>query len=552
MSTRPAPETVPQSGGDWRILPMRTGCVLLELADLTQTLALYEALCHADLAGIREIIPAARTVMIEFDPAVLSLETLALALRGLDTAQTSDRAGECIQIPVQYDGEDLSAVAELLKMSREDVVRLHTGHDYLVAFTGFAPGFAYLAEGDPRLAVPRRQSPRTLVPAGSVGLAGAFSGVYPKASPGGWQLIGTTPLAMFDIERQPASLLQPGQRVRFFDMAKDRAYTIQAGANAASFSKHRPRTAKPSKNAVEILGVGLPVLFQDLGRQGLVSQGISRSGAADRESLAAANRLVGNVPDAATLEITLGGFSLGMRGQGVMAVTGARVQVTITTASGKRIQSPHHQAFAVEEGDIVTLSIASSGMRAYLAVRGGFDIAPVLGSCATDMLAQIGPEPLKGGDVIGIADAPAGSLIALGETPAFAMPRADETVTLDIVLGPRTGWFTQGSVDRFLKEEWTVSAQSSRVGIRLQGEALEREIAGELPSEATIRGAIQVPASGQPVLFLVDHPLTGGYPVIGNVASHHLDLAGQVPVGARIRFNALMPFTPHLMSGNSL
>lgn len=535
---------------NWRMLPMRDNCVLLELADLSEALALYDALVRENLPGISEVIPAARTVMVAFDPSVLSLDALGSVIGALDCSAGEAEGGEPVEIPVRYDGEDLGVVAGLLEMSSEEVVRLHTGRDYLVAFTGFAPGFAYLANGDPRLVVARRQSPRTLVPAGSVGLAGAFSGVYPKASPGGWQLIGTTPLAMFDIERRPASLLQPGQRVRFRDIAKDSAYVIRAGANEASFSKRAAAPVSGHKSAIEILGLGLPVLFQDLGRAGLAAQGISRSGAADRESLRAANRLVGNAPETAALEIMLGGFCLRMQGQGVMAVTGAEVKTTIMTAGGKRIDVAHHHAFAVEDGDTVSLSMATAGMRAYLALRGGFDVAPVLTSRSTDMLAQIGPEPLRVGEVIGILDAPAGAVIGPGEEPAFAMPHVDETVTLDIVLGPRTDWFTTQSVERFLEQEWTVSAQSSRVGIRLQGEALEREIAGELPSEATIRGAIQVPASGQPVLFLVDHPLTGGYPVIGNVAGHHLDLAGQVPVGTRIRFKAVSPFTPHLMSGH--
>src|SRR5690606_11403545 len=126
----------------------------------------------------------------------------------------------------------------------------------------------------------------------------------------------------------------------------------------------------------------------------------------------------------------------------------------------------------------------------------------------------------------------------------FEMPGTGETVTLDVVLGPRTDWFTEEAVSNFLSEEWAVTAQSSRVGIRLQGEPLERLNHGELPSEATVQGAIQVPASGQPVLFLTDHPITGGYPVIANVAGHHLDVAGQIPVGARIRFNATSHFAP--------
>lgn len=532
-----------------RILPMRADCVLVELADLDETLALYDALRRHDISGIREIIPAARTLMIEFDPSLVTTTMLKAVIVDLGGSAARPAEGPLVEIPVRYDGEDLTEVAALLSMSPEEVVRLHTGHDYLVAFTGFAPGFAYLAQGDQRLSVPRRQSPRTLVPAGSVGLAGAFSGIYPKASPGGWQLIGRTSLDMFDIAREPASLLQPGQRVRFRDVATDSAYSVQTEASGSSFSRRTSAEPAAGRSAIEIVSVGLPVLFQDLGRPGLVSQGIGRAGAADRTSFAAANRLVGNPDGTAALEITLGGLSVRMRGQGVMAITGAEAKVSVETADRAVIEAPHHRAFAVEDGDLVTLAIARSGMRSYLALRGGFDVASVLESRATDMLAQIGPEPLRAGEVIAISTAPIGSPVALCDEPAFAMPRADEIVRLDVVLGPRTDWFTPEAVEGFLAQDWTVSPQSSRVGIRLEGEALERRIVTELPSEATIRGAIQVPASGQPVLFLVDHPLTGGYPVVANIAARHLNLAGQIPVGTRIRFVATAPFSPQRIAG---
>lgn len=529
-----------------RILPVRGDCILVELADLGEALALFDALENDPVEGITEIIPAARTLLVSFDPYTISNDALVAAVTALAGGERKAASGALVEIPVRYDGEDLAEVTGILGMSVEDVIRLHGESDYVAAFTGFAPGFAYLSGGDPRLTVPRRKSPRTRVPAGAVGLAGEFSGIYPKTSPGGWQLIGTTPLAMFDIDRTPASLLQPGSRIKFRDIAKDAAYEIKPSTKATE----TPKTAnlEDTASAIEIISVGLPVVFQDLGRAGQASQGISVSGAADRTGFKAANRLVGNPANAPALEIALGGLSFYMRGQGVMAVTGATTPISITGTNGTKISAVHHSAIALDDGDVVLLGAPAAGMRSYLALRGGFDIAPALGSVATDTLAQIGPAALVAGDVVAILPASANTMVS-SEEPAFAMPRADETVVLDVVMGPRTDWFTDAAVESFLSQEWSVTPQSSRVGIRLSGDALERANHGELPSEATVRGALQVPASGQPVLFLADHPLTGGYPVIANVAGHHLDLAGQIPVGAKIRFNAVSRFAPRFIPG---
>jgi KipI family sensor histidine kinase inhibitor len=530
-----------------RFLPVRDDSVLVELADLGEALALFNALETNPVDGIREIIPAARTLLIAFDPSVISNDALTDAVAALAGGERKAASGPLVEIPVRYDGEDLGEVAAILGMSVADVIRLHGESEYVAAFTGFAPGFAYLSDGDPRLNVPRRKSPRTRVPAGAVGLAGEFSGIYPKTSPGGWQLIGTTPLAMFDIDRAPASLLQPGSRVRFRDTAADKAYEILAPAKAAA--KAADDVESYATNAIEVLTVGLLVLFQDLGRAGQANQGISVSGVVDRSSFKAANRLVGNPIGTPALEISLGGFSFRMRGRGVMALTGALAPITITTTLGGKLTAAHGEAIALDDGDIVSLGQPTAGMRSYLATRGGFDVTPVLGSAATDTLAQIGPAALGTGAVIGILPPASGSTVATSELPAFDMPGATETVVLDVVMGPRTDWFTQSAVENFLSQEWSVTPQSSRVGIRLSGEALERQNHAELPSEATVRGALQVPASGQPVLFLADHPLTGGYPVIANVARHHLDLAGQIPVGARIHFNAISAFAPRSIVG---
>jgi KipI family sensor histidine kinase inhibitor len=184
-----------------RILPVREGALLFELQNLRETLALLDAVEAAPIDGVEEVIPAARTLLVRFDPFVVSQPQLISAIRARLGSDKDIVFTQTVEIPVEYDGEDLGDVGELLGMSVAEVIERHTGQDYIVAFTGFAPGFAYLAEGDPALFVPRRKSPRTHVPAGSVALAGEFSGVYPKSSPGGWQLLGRTPLAMFDLKR---------------------------------------------------------------------------------------------------------------------------------------------------------------------------------------------------------------------------------------------------------------------------------------------------------------------------------------------------------------
>jgi KipI family sensor histidine kinase inhibitor len=532
-----------------RFLPVREDCFLVELAGLNEALALFDALEADPVEGIREIIPAARTLLISFDPATVWEDELAETIAARAGGERTAASGTLVEIPVYYDGEDLAEVAGIVGVSVDEVVRLHTQSEFVAAFTGFAPGFAYLSGGDPRLAVPRRKSPRTQVPAGAVGLAGEFSGIYPKNSPGGWQLIGRTPIAMFDIDRDPPALLQPGNRVRFRNIAEAGAYEIKPAPGAAAKAASS-KTVAAGSSAIQIMSVGLPVLFQDLGRSGQAHQGISVSGAADRASFKAANRLVGNAPGTPALEITLGALRFRMQGTGVMALTGAPAPVTITGINGTQVSAAHHAPIALDDGDVVSIATPASGMRSYLSMRGGFKVAKVIGSAASDTLAQIGPSPLAAGDVVKVADASAGSLISF-DLPSFAMPSVRQTVVLDVVMGPRTDWFTEAAVESFLAQEWSATPQSSRVGIRLSGDALERQNPGELPSEATVRGALQVPASGQPVLFLADHPLTGGYPVIANVASHHLDLAGQIPVGAKIRFNAIRGFSPRTIPGRN-
>lgn len=199
-----------------RLLPSGDTSLLVELDNLDDVLALYAALVDDPLLGVVDVVPAARTVLLVTDPSVTSLSSVGRAMGNVRPRYDRRTSGELVEVPVTYDGEDLGDVGSLLGCDADEVVRRHTAQEWVVAFCGFAPGFGYLtAPGD--WDMPRRSSPRTRVPAGSVALAGEFSGVYPRESPGGWQLIGRTELAVFDISRDPAALLRPGNRVRFVD-----------------------------------------------------------------------------------------------------------------------------------------------------------------------------------------------------------------------------------------------------------------------------------------------------------------------------------------------
>jgi KipI family sensor histidine kinase inhibitor len=198
-----------------RLLPSGSTALLVELDALDDVLALYAALSEAVPEGVVDVVPAARTVLLVTDPARTTLDAVAAAVRATTPRPGARPAGDSVELDVHYDGADLAELAGLLDLTTDELVQRHTGGEWTVAFCGFAPGFGYLTQPGAQWDVPRRATPRTAVPPGSVALAGEFSGVYPRESPGGWQLIGRTDVAVFDLGRDPAALLRPGTRVRF-------------------------------------------------------------------------------------------------------------------------------------------------------------------------------------------------------------------------------------------------------------------------------------------------------------------------------------------------
>jgi KipI family sensor histidine kinase inhibitor len=199
------------------VLPCGSAALMLELDSLDDVLAIYAALADAPPPGVLDLVPAARTLMLHLDPAQTEPAAVERAVRQV-TPRHGDRThGDLVEIPVVYDGQDLDEVGSLTGWGADGVIERHTGTEWTVAFCGFAPGFGYLVSDSGGFDIPRRSTPRTKVPPGAVGLAGEFGGVYPRESPGGWQLIGHTDLQTFDLDREPPALLTPGTRVRFVD-----------------------------------------------------------------------------------------------------------------------------------------------------------------------------------------------------------------------------------------------------------------------------------------------------------------------------------------------
>ncbi|HYH77967.1 MAG TPA: carboxyltransferase domain-containing protein, partial [Arthrobacter sp.] len=389
-------ETISKTNAAARVLavrPVGTTAVLAELAGLHDVLALQALLLEEPLPGQVDVIAAAETVMVKADSPAAA-RRMAARLLDMDLTVQAHAEGKLVQIDTVYDGEDLADVARLTGLSVDGVIATHTGQVWTVAFGGFAPGFGYMVGENQALAVPRRSSPRTAVPAGSVALAGNYSAVYPRKSPGGWQLIGRTAAQMWDLKREQPALAAPGDRVQFRAV---RGLVEVAGSASAAGPEHPASPVADSENTQKeqtqsgllILSPGLQSLIQDLGRPGHAGLGVSSAGALDRSSLRRANRIVGNQPSAAVVETVAGGLRVQAVGDQVLAVAGAPSALTVvtpsdateddnkaegtdygtddSTAGGGRPErvrtAPMATAFALLDGEILTIGAPERGFR---------------------------------------------------------------------------------------------------------------------------------------------------------------------------------------------
>jgi len=290
--------------------------------------------------------------------------------------------------------------------------------------------------------------------------------------------------------------------------------------------------------SLRILDPGALTLIQDFGRTGWAASGVTESGAADRQSLQLANHFVGNAPGKPALETALGGLHVRAETDHTVALAGAPAPVTVASGTERRAQAG--PVVQLAEGEELILGTPEWGMRTYFAVAGGFVVTTTMGSASTDTLSGLGPEPVVAGDVLRVGGSgtldPVPTLGPVATLDPGAEGWHGQPYMLDVLPGPRMDWFTPEAVATLLGTAFEVTGTGDRVGVRLAGAPLARSRGDELLSEPVVRGAVQVPADGNPLIFGPDHPVTGGYPVIGVLTEVAADASGQLRPGQQIRF----------------
>ncbi len=512
-----------------------------------RAVAVAHAIRAAGSPGVRDVVPTFRTVAVHFDP----LRTTVEAVRGLVVASVDAAvpvAGRRIEVPVAYggeDGPDLDDVATAHGLTADDVIARHAGVDYRVFMVGFLPGFPYLGLLDAAIATPRLATPRTRVPAGSVGLAGRQTGIYPLASPGGWRIIGRTDAMLFDVQRPSPALLSAGDTVRFVPVPSSalRAARAPAGEPAGGTPAEGPAPratnapgGAPAARTATVLDPGLFTTVQDAGRWGHQAAGVPVGGAMDLVSARLANAAVGNALDAATLEATVVGPTVRLEQPAIVSVAGPSVEATL---DGVMLRPG--AAVPARAGSVLRVG-GPLRARAYVAFDGGIAVPPVLGSRSTLALARLGG---LGGGALRAADRLplGGASVAAGGTigvPALAAIRFGAGgARVRVLPGPQEDWFGPDAFGVLQRARFTISPRSDRMGYRLTGAApLRRAHEDEMISDATFTGAVQVPPSGEPIVLMADRAVTGGYPQIAIVISADLPRLGQLAPGDWIEFEA--------------
>jgi KipI family sensor histidine kinase inhibitor len=477
---------------------------------------------------LREAVATYRSLLVRFDPP--AREEAAARLLELTASEPSPAAGRLHEIEVRYGGDegpDLPAVARECRLSEAEVVARHSGREYVAFMLGFLPGFAYLGLLPPELATPRRATPRVRVPAGAVAIAGRQTGVYPFASPGGWNLIGRCSRRLFDPGARPPALIAPGDRVRF--------HAVDALPDEGPPAAPAPACEGPA--AAEVLSPGLFTTVQDRGRAGWRGLGVAGSGAWDAPSLEDANAALGNEPGAAALECALHGPELRFLRAARFAVAGADLGATLERSDLGPWPVPLGAAVLARPGNVLRFAGRREGCRAVIAFEGGIAAPQVLGSRSTDLSAGfggIGGRPLQGGDRLALLQPSDGA-----RAPRSPGPRPKGAGPLRVILGPQDDAFHPDEVGAFLASEYRVRPESDRVGCRLAGRRLAHRGAAEIVSDGMLPGCIQVPPDGQPIVMGPDGPTTGGYPKIAAVIGADLRRLGQLAPGDAVRFRAV-------------
>lgn len=536
--------------------------VLIDFSKSSEPLKSIHALSKALFANqpswASEIVPGLDSLVIQLqctnenpktirEQALADLKKIGEQFEKQKNRKTSPNKIHRIQVCYHSDlGLDLPAIAKACKLSTEEVVRLHKNSLYTADILGFMPGFAYFSGLNPELRLPRLASPRPAVPKGSVAIAELQTAIYPRVTPGGWNIIGRSPNKLFDIDKDPPGLFMAGDQMEIEEISLDQFRQL----DDAKVSKEVIRSFDKNTSAasVEVLQAGTFSTIQDEPRLGLSHWAVGPGGACDIASLHLANALVGNSPETVAIEMTSTGPSLLFHEAACVAWVGASCEGIV-----KNQRIPGNRPVWIPKGSTLKFSALNPGFRTILAIGGGLDLPKTLGRFGSHISADIGPKRLEKGDQLLLADPKMPfkstflkSLYQEESLPTYPkwhirspfLPTSSVT-QIRCLAGPHLSFLSAKERELFWSTVWTVSNQSNRMGLRLQGDFKVKKDLPNIPSQAITYGTVQFPPSHEPIIMLAEHQTTGGYPRLAEVIRSDLIKLAQVKPGNKLQLQLI-------------
>lgn len=471
--------------------------------------ALADRLLSNPIEGLTDLYPGYINLYIEFDAAKVERSRVrAWVQKHLQNLEAKP-SGRKVEVPVRYDGEDLPWIAEQTGLSVEEVIRLHSDHEYRVYTVGFVPGQPMLGTLNPKLYLPRRSTPRKRVPPNTLAMAVSQTCIYTLPTPGGWHWLGMVLEAVYDPHRAKPFLLEAGESVRFVP---------SHGPTPPEATALETLPAAPKLPVFRVEEPGLLDLIVDGGRFMAARFGMARSGPMDERSAQLASSVVGNSLDAPLLELTLKGPVLSVMRDCVIGFAGFGMTCLLNG-----LPVPAAQSVLVKAGERISFRSGSSGVRGYLAVAGGLESTAFMGSRSADIQGLIG-RALKGGDTLGLLEE---RQVRVGYSARIS--HLPETIFIRLQAGPQA---TAEALEVLGSGAFTVTSPN-RMGVQLEGPKVP---GGELVSEASPMGGVQITTDGNPILLLNDRGRIGGYAKPATVDPRDLPLVAQLRPGQKIRF----------------
>ena len=506
--------------------------------------------------GFIETVPAYNTLAVYYNPVEVVQTAATIAASVEQTIRniianakspTASTTTQLIELPVCYDEDfapDLAETAVNLQLSTDTLIQLHCSKTYHVYMLGFTPGFPYMGKTDERIVTKRKQQPRLAVAPGSVAIAGEQTGIYPFATPGGWNIIGRTPLQLFDRHKTNPFLLKAGDEVQFKPITQDEFEQYSSSnieLNSTNSIKRSTETSAANKPIIQVEQCGFLTTLQDTGRTGYLQYGVSKGGAMDSSAAQLANVLVGNDADETVLELTQSPHRFLFTADTVIAFAGGGLQ-----PETEQQLLPLHKPLFIAAGTVVHCRQQLPGFRLYMAVAGGFAADEFLQSSSTDLLIKAGGfdgRSLKKADTLLqknkhnklqqqlLQVLKAGATIELFQSNESMMG-----TTIRVLKGAECNYLTDASATNFTQQAFTVTQQSNRMGYRLKTETLQTNQSCDIVSSPVTQGTVQLTSSGEMIILMADAQTVGGYPRIAQVCAADLSLLAQKKPGDAIQF----------------